>query len=138
MVAVGQFNDCAVIRQGLIDLVDRQVEIKKQCSVAVVAHHALPAQLAIAVQAHQHAVDFGFLGCADVIGFAGDFARNAIWGTVEGISVAMSDQVTVNKAGTQINTWQRNMFAIRAEVEVGFIVRDADHFVKLTGATTAP
>lgn len=74
----------------------------------------------------------------DVLGFAGDFARNAIWGTVEGISVAMSDQVTVNKAGTQINTWQRNMFAIRAEVEVGFIVRDADHFVKLTGATTAP
>lgn len=71
-------------------------------------------------------------GTPDVLGFAGDFARNAIWGTVEGISFAMSDQVTVNKGGTQINTWQRNMFALRVEVEVGFIVRDADHFVKLT------
>ena len=34
--------------------------------------------------------------------------------------------------GVAINLWQRNMFAIRAEVEVGFIVRDAAHFVKLT------
>lgn len=75
---------------------------------------------------------------ADVIGFAGDFANSAVWGQVEGISVDISDQVTINKGGTQINTWQRNMFAVRAEVEVGFQVRDLTHFRKLTGATTAP
>jgi HK97 family phage major capsid protein len=74
---------------------------------------------------------------ADVIGFAGDFANSAIFGTVEGIQVKVSDTATVNKGGTQINTWQRNMFAILAEVEVGFVVRDDAHFVKLTGATTA-
>ena len=75
---------------------------------------------------------------ADTIGFAGDFANSAIWGSVEGIKVDITNQATVNKGGTQINLWQRNMFAIRAEVEVGFIVRNGAHFLKLTGATTAP
>lgn len=74
---------------------------------------------------------------ADVVGFAGDFARSAVWGSVEGIQISVSDQATVNKGGTQLNLWQRNMFAIRAEVEVGFAVRNGAHFVKLTGATTA-
>jgi len=73
----------------------------------------------------------------DTVGFAGDFANSAVWGSVEGIQVAISDTATVNKGGTQLNLWQRNMFAIRAEIEVGFIVRNAAHFVKLTGATTA-
>ena len=74
---------------------------------------------------------------ADVVGFAGDFANSALWGSVEGIKVDISNQATVNKGGTQLNLWQRNMFAIRAEVEVGFAVRNGAHFVKLTGATTA-
>ena len=75
---------------------------------------------------------------ADTIGFAGDFAGSAIYGVVEDVRVKLTDSATVNKGGTQINLWQRNMFAILAEVEVGFIVRDGAHFVKLTGATTAP
>lgn len=74
---------------------------------------------------------------ADTIGFAGDFANSAIYGVVEDVRVKISDTATVNKGGTQLNLWQRNMFAILAEVEVGFIVRDGAHFVKLTGATTA-
>ena len=73
----------------------------------------------------------------DVVGFAGDFANSAIWGSVEGIKVSISDQATVNKGGTQLNLWQRNMFAVLAEIEVGFVVRNGAHFVKLTGATTA-
>lgn len=73
------------------------------------------------------------VGSGDVIGFAGDFARSAIYGTVEGIKVKVSDSATVTKNGTPINLWQRNMFAILAEIEVGFIVRDDAHFVKLTG-----
>jgi len=75
---------------------------------------------------------------ADTIGFAGDFANSAIVGVVEDIKIKVSDTATVNKNGTQLNLWQRNMFAILAEVEVGFIVRDGAHFVRLTGATTAP
>lgn len=70
-------------------------------------------------------------GTPATLGIAGDFARSAIYGTVEGISVDITDTATVNKGGTQLNLWQRNMFAVRAEVEVGFIVRDKAHFVKI-------
>ena len=65
------------------------------------------------------------------IAVAGDFAGSAIYGTVEGIQVDISDQATVNDGGTQVNLWQRNMFAVRAEIEVGFIARDTDHFVRI-------
>lgn len=68
----------------------------------------------------------------DVVGIAGDWS-SATWGSVEGIKIAMTDQGTINKGGVQYNLWQRNMFAIRAEVEVGFAVRDANRFAKLSG-----
>jgi HK97 family phage major capsid protein len=67
----------------------------------------------------------------EVIGFAGDWT-SALYGTVEGVQVSVSDQATINDGGTQLNLWQRNMFAIRAEIEVGFAVRDLAHFVKIT------
>ena len=63
---------------------------------------------------------------------AGDFANSAIYGTVEGVQVDISDQATVNDGGTQVNLWQRNMFAVRAEIEVGFIARNTNHFVRIT------
>ena len=66
----------------------------------------------------------------EVKGLAGEWS-SAMWGSVEGIKIAMTDQGTVNKNGTQYNLWQRNMFAIRAEVEVGFAVRDVNRFAKL-------
>lgn len=62
---------------------------------------------------------------------AGDFANSAIYGTVEGVQVDVSDQATVNDGGTQVNLWQRNMFAVRAEIEVGFIARNTSHFVRI-------
>ncbi|MET7741984.1 phage major capsid protein [Streptomyces sp. NPDC005385] len=67
----------------------------------------------------------------EVLGFAGDWT-SAVYGTVNGIEVSMSDQATVNKAGTQLNLWQRNMFALRVEVEIGFAVKNINHFVKIT------
>ena len=74
----------------------------------------------------------------NVVGIAGDWNSTA-WGFVEGISISISDQATLNDGGTPLNLWQRNMFAVRAEVEVGFAVRDANRFVKLTkGAVSNP
>ena len=63
---------------------------------------------------------------------AGDFANSAIYGTVEGVQIDVSDQATVNDGGTQVNLWQRNMFAVRAEIEVGFVTRNVNHFVRIT------
>lgn len=68
-----------------------------------------------------------------VFGFAGDWASTA-WGAVEDIQIKTSDQATLNIDGTQVNLWQRNMFAVLAEFEVGFVVRDPKRFVKLTKA----
>lgn len=88
-------------------------------------------------------------GTPNTIGFAGDW-DSAVWGTVEGISISFSEgaitdgtqSVTVTGGGggtvtvpKQVNLWQRNMFAVRAEIEIGFQVRDVNRFVKLTDAT---
>jgi HK97 family phage major capsid protein len=69
-------------------------------------------------------------------GYAGDW-DNAFWGSVEGIQISISDQATLldSDGTTSINLWQQNMFAVRAEIEVGFRVRDLAYFVKLTSAT---
>ena len=71
-----------------------------------------------------------------VVGFAGDWTQ-AIYGVVEDIKVSYSDQATLT-AGTQespvtINLWQQNMFAVRAEIEVGFVA-DTNCFNAFTHA----
>jgi HK97 family phage major capsid protein len=78
----------------------------------------------------------GGVGTKETLGFAGDWS-SARWGTVEGIKISVTDQATINKGGTSINLWQRNMFAVRVEVEFGFIVRDTNRFVRLTGVAGA-
>ena len=70
------------------------------------------------------------------VGFVGDWSQ-AKWGMVNDISVSVSEEATINTGTETVNLWQRNMFAIRAEVEVGHIVNAANAFVKLTGATSA-
>ena len=66
----------------------------------------------------------------DVIGFAGDWTQ-AIWGTVEGVQVKISDQASLQVGENTINLFQQNMFSVLAEIEVGFILGDEDAFVKL-------
>lgn len=78
-------------------------------------------------------------GTPNTIGFAGDWSQ-AMWGTVEGVQISISDQASITdgeESGVPniLNLWQRNMFAVRAEIEIGFQVRDTNRFVKLTDAT---
>lgn len=67
----------------------------------------------------------------DVLGFAGDWTQ-AIWGTVEDVQIKISDQATLTVGESTVNLFQQNMFAVLAEIEVGFIVSDDAAFVKLT------
>lgn len=73
-------------------------------------------------------------GTPDIVGFAGDWSK-AMWGTVEGVKISFSDQATLTvQEGTsveQINLWQQNMFAVRAEIEVGFVA-ETEYFNALT------
>ena len=52
---------------------------------------------------------------------------------MEGVQIAIADQATLDDGGTPINLFQQNMFAVRAEIEVGFRC-DTTVFNKLTKA----
>lgn len=70
----------------------------------------------------------------ETLGYAGDWTQ-ALYGTVEGIDVSISDQASIVDAdGNTINLWQQNMVAVRAEIEIGFRA-DTSVFNKLTGDT---
>lgn len=66
----------------------------------------------------------------DVLGFAGDWTH-AKYGVVEGVNIAISDQATLTISDQAVNLWERNMFAVRAEIEIGFIA-ETDAFQKIT------
>lgn len=67
----------------------------------------------------------------DVIGFAGDWSH-AMYGTVEGVRIDYSADATLTLADSStVNLFQQNMFAVRAEIEVGFVAETA-YFNKLT------
>ena len=72
-------------------------------------------------------------GTPAIVGVAGDWTQ-AMWGTVGGVDISISEESTLTIGTQQINLWQRNMFAVRAEIEVGFRA-DVNCFNLLTGAT---
>ena len=71
---------------------------------------------------------------ANAVGIAGDWTT-AMYGTVEGVKVDYSADATLvtGESGSEeyINLFQQNMFAVRAEIEVGFVA-DEDCFNILT------
>ena len=72
----------------------------------------------------------------DVIGFAGDWSH-ALYGTVEGVRIDYSSDATLTLANNStVNLFQQNMFAVRAEIEVGFVA-ETDYFNKLTRTHSA-
>lgn len=75
-------------------------------------------------------------GSPSVVGIAGDWTQ-AMYGTVEGVKIDYSEDATLDLGGgSTINLFQQNMFAVRAEIEVGFRA-DTSMFNALT-ATSVP
>ena len=75
-------------------------------------------------------------GSPATIGFVGDWTK-AMYGIVEGVDISFSSDATLTLADSStINLFQRNMFAVRAEIEIGFRA-DTSVFNKLT-ATSVP
>jgi len=59
-------------------------------------------------------------GSPSKVGFAGDW-NQAVWGMVDGVKISFSEDATLKLADeSEINLFQQNMFAVRAEIEVGF------------------
>lgn len=93
-----------------------------------------------------------YVSSTDQVGFAGEFSQNLFLGFVEGVSISISDQASITDGTVDIptstpdetvtvpnvlNLWQRNMFAVRAEFEVGVAVRDLSKIRKLTSSAPA-
>lgn len=78
----------------------------------------------------QHAYKAGS-SAANTLGFAGDWSQ-AYYGIVEDVKLEYATEATLNDGTNNINLFQRNMFAVRAEMEVGFVVKDDDYFKRLT------
>ena len=74
-------------------------------------------------------------GSPNTVGVAGDWSQ-AMYGTVEGIKIDYSSDASLYvNASTTINLFQQNMFAVRAEIEIGFRA-DTSCFNKLTIAAS--
>lgn len=60
-------------------------------------------------------------GSPAVVGVVGDWTQ-ALYGTVEGVRIDYSSDATLDLGGDNgtINLFQQNMFAVRAEIELGF------------------
>lgn len=73
-------------------------------------------------------------GNPSTIGFAGDW-NQAAWGMVDGVKINFSEDATLKLAdNSEINLFQQNMFAVRAEIEVGFrALTDAFNALTATG-----
>ena len=56
-----------------------------------------------------------------------------MYGVVEGVRIDYSADATLTSGNTTINLFQQNMFAVRAEIEVGFVA-ETNYFCALTRA----
>lgn len=64
----------------------------------------------------------------NTIGFAGDWSK-ALYGVVNDINIQIAEEATISGVG---NLFEKNMFAVRCEMEVSFVAADAAQFVKVT------
>ena len=104
-----------------------------------VAEGAIPMILGAKTLQSKAAYKAGVAPNPNVVGFAGDWTQ-AMYGIVQGVDVSISEEATLwtkdqSENDVIINLWQRNMFAVRAEIEVGFVA-DTECFNKLTAAAS--
>lgn len=76
------------------------------------------------------------VSAGDIVGFAGDWSK-AVWGVVGGITYDVSTQATVTLDGELVSLWEHNLVAVRAEAEYGWLLNDAEAFVKFTDSAVS-
>ena len=130
----GILNGFALAPQGKGLLLAEKDKDDRPLFINNVAEGAIPMLLGAPVYITKAAYDGD-----EVIGVAGDWTQ-AMYGTVEGVQIGYSEDATLvtgeSGAETYINLFQQNMFAVRAEIEVGFRA-DTDCFNLLTNKASA-
>lgn len=113
----GILNGFALAPQGKSILLGATDQNKRPLFINSVAEGAIPMILGARTMISKGAY---ITGTPNVVGFAGDWTQ-ALYGTVEGVKVDFSSDATLDiGSGNVINLFQQNMFAVRAEIEVGF------------------
>lgn len=131
----GIMNGIVLAPQGksiLLSAVDRD---GRPLFINSVAEGAIPMVLGARTLQSKGAYVAGTSPAPNKVGIVGDWTQ-AVFGTVEGVRITYSEDATLDLGnGTLINMFQDNMFAVRAEIEVGFRA-DTSVFNALTDATS--
>ena len=126
----GVMNGFALSPQGKGVLLAAKDNNGRPLFINNVAEGAVP----VVLGARTHITKGAYDAEHNVVGFAGDWSQ-ALWGSVEGVQISISEEATLTYTESDqqktINLWQQNMFAVRAEIEVGFRA-DTSVFNKLT------
>jgi HK97 family phage major capsid protein len=120
--AGGICNGFAMSAQGKGELLTAVDGDERPLFINSVAEGAVPQILGNPVAYSKAAYKDGTSGSGatpDVLGFAGDWTQ-AVYGIVEGVKIDMSDTATLTISNALTSLWERNMFAVRAEIEIGF------------------
>lgn len=129
----GQLNGFALSPQAEGILLSATDDVGRPLFINSVAEGAIPRILGRATYGSGGAY---VAGTPNTVGFAGDWSK-AMYGVVEGVEISYSSDATLKLADNSvINLFQRNMFAVRAEIEIGFRA-DLDVFNKLTASTVS-
>jgi HK97 family phage major capsid protein len=67
------------------------------------------------------------------VGYLGDWSQCA-WGVVGGITYKVSDTAPVTINGSLVSAFEKNLIAVLAEAEYGFVCHDTAAFVQFTNA----
>jgi HK97 family phage major capsid protein len=129
----GIMNGVVLAPQGKSLLLGAVDDNKRPLFVNSVAEGAIPMVLGAKTVQSKGAYVAGTSPAPNKVGIVGDWTQ-AMYGTVEGVKIDYSSDATLVDGNTTINLFQQNMFAVRAEIEVGFRA-DTSVFNALTDAT---
>ena len=116
----GDLNGIALSPAGKGVLLAAVDDNKRPLFINSVAEGAVPVVLGAPVTITKGAYKAGTgSSVPNIVGVAGDWTQ-AMYGTVEGVKIDYSSDATLTSGNTTINLFQQNMFAVRAEIEIGF------------------
>ena len=135
----GNMNGIALSPVGKGVLLAATDEQKRPLFINSVAEGAIPVVLGAPVTVTKGAYKAGSASSGttpavpNIVGVAGDWTQ-ALYGTVEGVEITYSEDATLlDSSNNPIYLFQQNMFAVRAEIELGFRA-DTNCFNLLTTA----
>ena len=129
----GIMNGIVISPQGKTTLLGALDGDNRPLFINSVAEGAVPMILGANTLLNKAAYKIGASGSPttpNVVGIAGDWTQ-AMYGTVEGVRVTYSEDAALTINSTLTSLFEHNMFAVRAEIEVGFRA-DTSVFNKLT------